>query len=121
MKARTAWTPGLGLALAALVAAPVPPGHGAAPPVEPGFTVQSWDSDDGLPASRFYALARTPDGYLWIASEAGLVRFDGARLVTLTTQTVPALGDNHISSLRADTNGVLWVGTLATWRNSPMA
>ena len=106
------WTPRLGLALAALTAACVLPAPGAAPPLEPGFTVRSWDQEDGLPASpRFYALARTPDGYLWIGSEVGLVRFDGARFVTLTTNDVPALGHNHILSLLADTNGVLWVGT----------
>lgn len=91
----------------------VPPAQGAATPVGPDFTIQSWDSEDGLPATRLYALARTPDGYLWIGSEVGLVRFDGARFVTLTTNTVPALGHNHILSLLADTNGVLWVGTAA--------
>ena len=48
-----------------------------------------------------------------LASESGLVRFDGVRFVTLTTTNVPALGNNHILSLLVDTNGVLWVGTAA--------
>ena len=113
MNARTVWTPSLGLAAAVAVITAVPLARAAVPPVEPGFTVRSWDHEDGLPAARFYSLARTPDGYLWIASESGLVRFDGVRFVTLTTTNVPALGNNHILSLLVDTNGVLWVGTAA--------
>ncbi len=113
MKSRTVWTSWLSRAVAVLVTASALVARGAAPPVEPGFTVRSWDSEDGLPTARFNALARTPDGYLWIATEIGLVRFDGARFVTLTTNTVPALGHNHILSLLVDTNGVLWVGTAA--------
>lgn len=92
---------------------PVTPARSVESPVEPGFSIQSWDSEDGLPSARLYSLARTPDGYLWIGSEAGLVRFDGARFVTLTTDRVPALGNNHVLSLLTDTNGVLWVGTAA--------
>ena len=111
MKSRTVWTSSLSRAVAVLAAAFVLPAQGAAPPLEPGFTVRSWDSEDGLPVARFYALARTPDGYLWLGSEVGLVRFDGARFVTLTTTNVPALGNNHILSLLVDTNGILWVGT----------
>ena len=82
---------------------------------------------DPIPGDRFVAqqwylnanslgimtLARTPDGYLWVGTTTGLVRFDGARFVTLTTNTTPALGDNAISSLFTDTNGDLWIGTFA--------
>lgn len=100
-------------AVVVLQAAMIAAADGAVSPVEPGFTIQSWDSEDGLPTKRLYALARTPDGYLWIGSEGGLVRFDGDRFVTLTTDTAPALGHNHVLSLVTDTNGVLWVGTAA--------
>ena len=116
MKARlTVRPPCPGLAVRRLlVLASLPFARGAVPPIEPGFTIRSWDHEDGLPAApRYYALARTPDGYLWLGSEVGLVRFDGARFVTLTTTNVPALGHNHILSLLVDTNGVLWVGTAA--------
>ena len=79
--------------------------------IEPDFSVRSWDNENGLPKGRLTALARTPDGYLWVGSSVGLVRFDGVRFVTLTTNTVPALGDNHVLSLVVDTNGALWIGT----------
>ena len=36
-----------------------------------------WGTDKGFPRGPVYAIAQTPDGYLWIGTEAGLVRFDG--------------------------------------------
>lgn len=112
MNTRTAWRFGCGLTLAVWIATAIPLARGAVLPGEPSFTIRSWDHEDGLPiVGRYYALARTPDGYLWLGSEDGLVRFDGARFVTLTTNNIPALGHNHILSLAVDTNGVLWVGT----------
>ena len=74
------------------------------------FTIRSWNDSDGLPTATVHAMARTQDGYLWLGTDAGLTRFDGVRFVTFTTNTTPALGDDRISSLLADTNGVLWVG-----------
>jgi ligand-binding sensor domain-containing protein/signal transduction histidine kinase len=77
------------------------------------FMLHSWDTEDGLPSSRVNAVARTPDGYVWIATLHGLVRFDGVRFVTFNTNTTPALGHNHISCLLVDRDGVLWIGTRA--------
>jgi ligand-binding sensor domain-containing protein/signal transduction histidine kinase len=75
------------------------------------FLVRSWDREDGLPAADVRAIARTPDGYLWIGTTRGLARFDGVRFVTLTTNDVPALGDNRITCLLVTQSGELWVGT----------
>ncbi len=81
------------------------------PSAEPGFTVLSRDGGEGAPGKNARAMARTPDGYLWLGTQVGLIRFDGVRFVTLTTNTTPALGDNRISSLLVDRDGVLWIGT----------
>jgi ligand-binding sensor domain-containing protein/signal transduction histidine kinase len=75
------------------------------------FLVRSWDREDGLPAADVRAIARTLDGYLWVGTTRGLVRFDGVRFVTLTTNDVPALGDNRITCLLVTQAGELWVGT----------
>jgi len=77
----------------------------------PDFLLRTWDSDDGLPAGQIRATARTPDGYLWIATTAGLARFDGSRFVVFSTNTLPALGDNRVLCLLVDRAGDLWVGT----------
>jgi hypothetical protein len=98
--------------LQALVALWMLGAAGSGPGVEPGFSIRSWDNENGLPQARLTCLTRTPDGYLWIGSDADLMRFDGDRFVTLTTNTVPALGHDRISSLVVDTNGALWIGTL---------
>jgi ligand-binding sensor domain-containing protein len=79
--------------------------------VLPGFLLRSWDSEDGLPASRVQAIAQTDDGYLWIATTHGLARFDGVRFQILDTNNTPALGDNRITSLLLSRSGDLWVGT----------
>jgi signal transduction histidine kinase/ligand-binding sensor domain-containing protein len=89
----------------------------------PDFLISKWDSDDGLPVARaqttggrrpatgLLAIARTPDGYLWLGTDHGLVRFDGVRFVTLTTNECPTLGAGTITSLLVDRAGDLWVGT----------
>ena len=43
------------------------------------FIGHNWDIADGLPSARVSSLARTPDGYIWLATPRGLTRFDGTR------------------------------------------
>jgi len=38
---------------------------------------QAWSTEEGLPQSSVHGVAQTTDGYLWIATEGGLARFDG--------------------------------------------
>jgi len=104
--------PGVALAAAVLAAGwvaaqdnPAPVGGAAAPQ----FAIRTWDTDNGLPASDITCIARTPDGYLWLATGAGLVRFDGMRFTVLTTNQLPGLGTNPIAALGVTRRGVLWV------------
>ena len=87
--------------------------HAAERILQQDFLLQSWDTEDGLPGGRIRSLARTPDGYLWVATYSGLARFDGVRFVTFNVTNTPALGDNRITCLLVDRDGALWVGTLA--------
>ena len=68
-------------------------------------------SDDGLPQNYVPAIAQTGDGYLWLATQEGIVRFDGARFVVFSAGTIPELGSNDIDALAADAGGGLWIGT----------
>ena len=70
----------------------------------------SWKSDSGLQAVR--RLAQTPDGYLWLATRGGLVRFDGVRFSTYRAGSVPGLESNTAQDLLVDPDGSLWVATL---------
>jgi signal transduction histidine kinase/ligand-binding sensor domain-containing protein/DNA-binding response OmpR family regulator len=54
---------------------------------------------------------QTRDGYLWLATWGGLVRFDGVNFTTFNQQNTPLLKDNSINALVEDPDGALWVGT----------
>ena len=69
------------------------------------YTTDHWRTEDGLPQASVGAIAQTADGYIWLATEEGLVRFDGVRFTVFDT-TNSALTDNYISSLLAGRDGV---------------
>ncbi len=75
------------------------------------YSSRTWQSRDGLPQDAIQALAQTPDGYLWIGSSGGLIRFDGIRFVSFTRDNTPALQDDSVLSLRVSRDGSLWIGT----------
>ena len=66
---------------------------------------------DGLPQNFVAAMAQTSDGYLWLATQEGVARFDGARFVVFTSKDVPELGTNDIDAFAEDASGGLWIGT----------
>jgi signal transduction histidine kinase/ligand-binding sensor domain-containing protein len=43
------------------------------------WSSRAWQLDDGLPGNSVTGIAQTPDGFLWVATEGGLARFDGVR------------------------------------------
>ena len=70
-----------------------------------------WTIDQGLPQNGILAIAQGPDGYLWLGTEAGLVRFDGVSFTTFTTATTSALKDNYVSFVAMDATGDVLAGT----------
>ena len=64
---------------------------------------------EGLRAPFIYALAQDRQGYLWLGTGDGLVRYDGSRFVNFTQKD--GLAEDFVVSLRADSaTGALWVG-----------
>lgn len=83
--------------------------------LSPTFTLSqyihtSWGSDFDLQAVR--RLAQTPDGYLWLATRAGLVRFDGSRFKTFKAGADKGLESSTTQDLLVDTDGSLWIASL---------
>ncbi|WP_058186718.1 sensor histidine kinase [Terracidiphilus gabretensis] len=72
---------------------------------------QSWAMENGLPQNTVHAIAQTSDGYLWLGTEAGLVRFDGVQFAVFDRASKPALPDNDVRCLLAASDGALWIGT----------
>lgn len=76
-----------------------------------GSTVfESWNTENGLPQNSVNDILRTRDGYLWLATFGGLVRFDGVRFVVFD-RSVPGIDSVRIFSLHEDRAGTLWAGT----------
>jgi signal transduction histidine kinase/CheY-like chemotaxis protein/ligand-binding sensor domain-containing protein len=70
-----------------------------------------WRSEDGLPQNSIQALLQTSDGYLWIGTQEGLVRFNGVEFKIFNKTNTPAIRHNDIRALYQDRDGALWVGT----------
>jgi ligand-binding sensor domain-containing protein len=75
------------------------------------YVLDNWQVAEGLPQASALAIARTPDGYLWVGTQEGLARFDGARFTVFDSNTEPAFSDNYISALLVDRTARLWIGT----------
>src|SRR5215213_5399880 len=75
------------------------------------YVFDNWQIQQGLPQNSVESLARTPDGYLWLASHEGLVRFDGVRFTIFDRDNTPQLRSRIITKLHVDAGGRLWVGT----------
>jgi signal transduction histidine kinase/ligand-binding sensor domain-containing protein len=79
--------------------------------IEQEYIIRNWDTEEGLPVGNVSVLAKTPDGFLWIGTPAGLVKYDGVRFQSYYTANTPALADARIGSLLVDGTGTLWIGT----------
>jgi signal transduction histidine kinase/ligand-binding sensor domain-containing protein len=81
----------------------------------------AWLFREGFAQGRVNAIAQTPDGYLWLGTELGLLRFDGVRSVPWRPPGREALPNSWIRSLLAAPDGTLWIGTLtglASWKDA---
>lgn len=72
---------------------------------------QGWVMENGMPQNTVHALAQTADGFLWLGTEVGLVRFDGVNFATFDEHSKPALPSGDIRCLLAAKDGSLWIGT----------
>jgi signal transduction histidine kinase/CheY-like chemotaxis protein/ligand-binding sensor domain-containing protein len=75
------------------------------------YVRQVWQEDDGLPENAVQTVVQTRDGYLWLATEEGLVRFDGISFTVFDKSNTPELRSNYIVALREGHDGSLWIGT----------
>src|ERR1700748_848857 len=82
----------------------------AVAPVEQ-YTRRIWRVQDGLPEDTVQAIQQSPDGYLWIGTTGGLVRFDGSHFLLYDHATTPALADNSVFCVLSARDGSLWIGT----------
>ena len=83
----------------------------------------SWKIRDGFTKGTIRSIAQTPDGYLWLGTEFGLLRFDGIRAVQWRPPAGQQLPSPNIRRLLVSRDGTLWIGTqggLASWKDGKL-
>lgn len=99
----------LGLCATGLVPAPLAAqAPTAALPAAHELVIESWTIEDGLPLSHLTGVVFASDGYLWLSSFDGLIRFDGAKFTVFNTSTNPELPTNRFANLAEGPDGTLW-------------
>jgi signal transduction histidine kinase/ligand-binding sensor domain-containing protein len=110
---------------AVCVAALVLTGSFAASALEPSTPLanygrQAWVMENGLPQNTVQTLVQTRQGFVWLGTEVGLVRFDGNAFAVFDRNSTPALPGNDVRCLLETRDGALWIGTsegLARWKD----
>src|SRR5262249_23557796 len=87
-------------------------GSEPAGPSRGAFSIQSWRTEDGLPNDMVNDVAQDREGYLWVATNAGVARFDGVRFQAFDKQTTPEPGGDACSRLLVTRAGALWIGSV---------
>ena len=72
-----------------------------------GYTAVLYDNSNGLPTSEANDIAETEDGFIWIGSYSGLIRYDGNTFERIDSST----GITSVKCLYVDSLGRLWIGT----------
>jgi ligand-binding sensor domain-containing protein/signal transduction histidine kinase len=101
----------IGVALALSLLAGLP-----ASALDPGrrltqYLQRIWQTRQGLPQSSILAIHQTRDGYLWLGTADGLVRFDGVRFTSPEDLDGLALPKMSVRQLAEDSRGGLWIAT----------
>src|SRR5215204_4322942 len=113
-----------GLVIAYLLLASCPSAIALNPALDVSqYAHTSWKMRDGFPKSQITSIAQTPDGYLWLGTEFGLIRFDGIRNVLWRPPGNEELPSNFILSLLVTRDGTLWIGTvkgLVSWKGGKL-
>jgi signal transduction histidine kinase/ligand-binding sensor domain-containing protein len=104
-------------AFALALAAAAEAASGPASQLDPALAISqyahtAWRVEDGAFDGAPNAIAQTPDGYLWIGTDAGIVRFDGVRFVRWTPPTEARALSVAVYSLLGTRDGSLWIGTM---------
>jgi signal transduction histidine kinase/ligand-binding sensor domain-containing protein len=87
------------------------------------YSHTAWKVRDGFTRGVVTSIVQMPDGYLWLGTEFGLLRFDGVRTVPWQPPPNQDLPSSNITTLLAARDGTLWIGTrkgLASWKNGKL-
>ena len=75
------------------------------------YDIRKWSSVNGLPQNLITSIAGVRGSYLWLGTQEGLIRFNGAEFSIFNSRNVSEMSDNHITALRFGKEDTLWIGT----------
>ncbi len=73
------------------------------------YVITVYNESNGLPTGEANVVAQSSDGYIWIGSYGGLIRYDGTQFRNYSAEG--AIESSSIRSVFEDSEGRLWVGT----------
>ncbi|MBV8708528.1 MAG: hypothetical protein JO028_15165, partial [Acidobacteriaceae bacterium] len=73
------------------------------------YVFEEWGAGQDFKWGAVHSLAQTPDGYLWIGCEAGLVRFNGVVFQLMSGTEANGLPAGPVQQLATDSDGYLWI------------
>src|ERR1035437_8707788 len=74
------------------------------------FSFDVWQVRGDLEQNPVTAVVQSREGYLWLGTYTGLLRFDGVRVTVFDSASTPGLLNSRVTSLYEDRDGVLWIG-----------
>lgn len=74
------------------------------------YVVTIYNEQNGLPTGEANVVMQTSDGYIWIGSYGGLIRYDGTRFRNFSEEK-EGISSSSVRSLFEDSEGRLWIGT----------
>src|SRR5580700_1696700 len=83
----------------------------------------AWRVQEGAFESAPNAITQTADGYLWIGTDSGLVKYDGVRFLPWASPPGTSASISAIYSLRGSSDGTLWIGDatgLLSWKDGTL-
>src|SRR6266481_2548328 len=73
------------------------------------YFARIWQAEDGLPENRVVGVVQSSDGFLWVATQSGLVRFDGVRFQRVDLARSPGKIAGTMRILMLDRLGRIWL------------
>ncbi len=78
-------------------------------PAAAQYRIDTWTTEQGLPQNSINGILQTRDGFIWLTTFGGIVRFDSVNLDVFNTVNTPALRTSRFTNLIEDPAGALWI------------
>jgi signal transduction histidine kinase/ligand-binding sensor domain-containing protein len=86
-------------------------GSAPAVPAASRWLLRSWQTDSGLPDNNVTGVVQDGEGFVWVATQGGLRRFDGMEFDSLSPERLPGVPNRVVRSLFLDRHKVMWLVT----------